>query len=339
MSKFCTYLFFAGFFFTASHAFCQLNKHAYQTAFNEQLNMLEGKAPLSFKRAVFITENAYYGNKLNYTDFCRKLAVIEGSLQSMIRYKGISGYRTAGNWAAFTYMTDTIAENGYKPYVYDFNDFVGAKNWPNMFVTKLMETHSGNCHSLPYLYKILCEDIGAKAYLALAPNHLYIKHQDEQGQWTNVELTNPGFPRDQWIIKEMAITVEAIKQNIYMNPLTAKQSVAMTMFDLASGYKARFGYDHFVLNTATTALRYFPKCVPLIQLKANCLLAMIQAERKKSKPDTALILSEIAAHKRILASVTGLGYKDMPVELYKEWVASVEKEKQKRGLTRSTKNQ
>ena len=204
-----------------------------------------------------------------------------------------------------------------------------------MFVTKLLKTHSGNCHSLPYLYKIICAEIGAKAYLALAPNHIYIKHQDETGQWTNVELTNPGFPRDQWIIKEMAITVEAIKRNIYMTPLTEKQSIAMAMFDLACGYKSYYGYDQFVLKTTNTALKYFPKCVPLIQLQANCILSMINAEKKKSKPDTSLILADIALHKRTLANVNALGYKDMPVELYKDWVQSVEAEKRKRGFIKT----
>ena len=101
-----------------------------------------------------------------------------------------------------------------------------------------MKTKSGNCHSLPSYYKILCEEIGGSAYLALAPNHLYIKHIDEKGQWTNLELTNAGFPRDQWIIKEMAISVEAIKNGIYMTPLTPKQTLAMTMFDLASAYQS-----------------------------------------------------------------------------------------------------
>jgi len=305
-------------------------RQAYQYAFAEQCRMLQGNQPICFKRAVFITENAYYGNTLNYADYCRKIGAIDDMLQAMIRNKGIGLFKTAGNWAAFTYITDTIPENNYRPYVYDFNDFVGAKNWPNMFVTKLMETHSGNCHSLPYLYKILCEDIGAKAYLALAPNHLYIKHPDEHGQWANVELTNPGFPRDQWIIKEMAITVEAIRKNIYMVPLTGKESVAMTMFDLANGYKALYGYDSFVLKVTNTALHYFPKCVPLAQMRANCLLTMIHNEQKKRKPDTATLAIDIRLHKQAQAAIASLGYKDMPVELYKDWVQSVEKEKQRR---------
>lgn len=316
-------------------AFSQSKKTSYAAAFNEQLQMLNGQKPISFKRAVFLTENAYYGNKLNYQSFCADIARIGGQLRSMIDQRGIAKYKTAGNWATFSYMTDTIASNGFKPYTYDFDDFLGAKDWSKQFVNKLLKTHSGNCHSLPFLYKILCEEIGTSAYLALAPNHVYIKHIDEKGQWTNVELTNPGFPRDQWIIKEMAISIEAIKKNIYMKPLTKKESVAFAMFDLASGYKALFGYDDFVLKVTTNALKYFPKCVPLMQYKANCIYFMMEKEKKKVHQDTALLLANIQEHKKLVANINGLGFKDMPIELYNDWVRSVEKEKQKRGFNKS----
>lgn len=317
----------------------QQSKQAYFDAYNEQLAILKGQRPLSFKRAVFVTENAYQHNSLNYQAYCTDLSNICAQLRSLIIAKGISKFKTAGNWATFTYMTDSIPANGFRPYTYDFDDFTGTKDWSKMFVTKLIKTHSGNCHSLPYLYKILCEEMGSKAYLALAPNHIYIKHQDEQGQWTNVELTNPSFPRDQWIIKEMAVSVEAIKKNIYMNPLTEKESVALNMFDLACGYHALYGYDKFVLKATTTALTYYPRCVPLIQLKANCLLTMIQNEKRKTRPDTTVLLADIAQHKHLMADINELGYKDMPKELYKDWVRSVEKEKQKRALIKTVNNQ
>src|SRR6267378_1235636 len=42
----------------------------YHEAFEEIKNMLEERQPLSFKRAVFISENAYLGNKLDYKNFC-----------------------------------------------------------------------------------------------------------------------------------------------------------------------------------------------------------------------------------------------------------------------------
>lgn len=324
--------------FVCIHVYGQPEKLAYKKAFQEQQAMLSGQQPINFKRSVFVTENAFYGGKLNYQAYCQDIDNISVQLKTMIRQKGIGKYRTAGNWATFTFMTDTISANGFKPFTYDFDDFAGTKDWSKQFVTKLLKTHSGNCHSLPYLYKILCEEIGTKAYLALAPNHVYIKHQDEQGQWTNVELTNPSFPRDQWIIKEMAISVEAIKKNIYMTPLSQKETIAETMFDLACGYRALYGYDPFVLKVCNTALKYFPRDVATIQLKANCILSMYRSERKKAKPDTAALLADIAMHKEMMASITRLGYKDMPIELYKEWVQSVEKEKIKREIIKTVNN-
>jgi hypothetical protein len=275
---------------------------------------------------------------LNYQVFCQDISTIAAQLKAMIKARGIEKYKTAGNWASFSFMTDTIPANNFKPFTYDFDDFTGSKDWSKMFVTKLLKTHGGNCHSLPYLYKILCEEIGAKAYLALAPNHMYIKHQDEKGQWTNVELTNPSFPQDQWIIKEMYVTVEEIKHNIYMRPLNENETIANTMCDLAEGYKSKYGYDKFFLTIVNSALKYYPKSMRLIQHKANCLLATIREERKKAHPDTLLILADIALHKQTMKTINELGYKDMPVELYKEWVKSVEKEKEKRGLIKIESN-
>lgn len=309
------------------------NTKFYEQAFYEQLQMLKGQKPLDFKRSVFLSENAYYNGQLSYQKFCSDISTTGEQLKALIKQRGLDKFKTAGNWAVFTYMMDSLPINNYKPCTYDFDDFMGDKDFSKMFVTKLMKTKSGNCHSLPTYYKILCEEIGAKAYLALAPNHLYIKHVDEKGQWTNLELTNGGFPRDQWIIKEMAITVEAIKNGVYMTPLTEKESIAMTMFDLASAYKFQHGYDAFVLKVANTGLTYFPKCLPLLMTKANYYKTVGLAEIKKKNPNKDFLKSNYALYTKTLTKIDNLGYKDMPPELYAEWVKSVEKEKVKRGIT------
>jgi hypothetical protein len=49
-------------------------------------------------------------------------------------------------------------------------------------------------------------------------------------------LTNGTFPRDGWIISSLSITTGAIKSDTYMEPLTLKESVALTLLDLALGY-------------------------------------------------------------------------------------------------------
>lgn len=309
-------------------------KKFYQDAFTEQLQMLKGQKSINFKRAVFLTENAYYKGQLNYQTFCTTIFTTGQKLKELIKQRGLDKFKTSSNWAVFTYMTDSLPINNYKPYTYDFDDFMGDKDFTKMFVTKLMKTKSGNCHSMPTFYKILCEEIGGKASLALAPNHLYIKHIDEKGQWTNLELTNGGFPRDQWIIKEMAISVEAIKNGIYMTPLTQKESIALTMFDLANAYKFQNGYDTFFLKITNTALAYFPKCVPLLMNKGNYYRYVGENEKKKQNPNMELLKSNYAIYRKTIDKIDNLGYKDMPTEQYEEWVKSVEKEKTKRKLSK-----
>lgn len=309
------------------------HKRLYQKAFNEQHQMLKGEIPIDFKRAVFITENAYHKGTLNYETFKAEINQTGKKLKNLIKQRGLTGYKTAGNWAVFTYMTDSIRANNFTPYSYDFEDFSGKKDWTKMFTTKLMKTKNGNCHSLPYYYKILCKEIGASANLALAPNHIYIKHIDENGQWTNLELTNGGFPRDQWIIKQMAISVEAIKNEVYMKPLTEKESVAMTMFDLASSYEFQYEMDSLYLQMIDTALVYFPQCMSLLMCRINYYGNQLKLEQGKIKPDINYVNKVFASQEQAYEKIVQLGHKDMPFELYEQWVQSVENEKQKRTIT------
>ncbi len=96
---------------TSSH------KHIYKQAFEEQLQMLKGEKALDFKRAVFIAENAYHKGILNYQIFCDEITATGQKLKLLIKQRGLEKYRTAGNWAIFTYMTDTLPINNYQPYI------------------------------------------------------------------------------------------------------------------------------------------------------------------------------------------------------------------------------
>src|ERR1700741_1444027 len=46
----------------------------YKMAFDELNQMIMGQRPVSFKRAVFISENAYLGNQLSYDDFLKQVS-------------------------------------------------------------------------------------------------------------------------------------------------------------------------------------------------------------------------------------------------------------------------
>ncbi len=124
-------------------------KKIYQKAFSEISKMLKNETKIDFKKAVFLTESAYYQNTLNYEQFNSEITLITTKLTRLIQQRGLQNYKTSGNWAVFTYMTDSLPINDFKPYVYDFVDFMGEKDYSNMFVTKLMRTNFG-VYSIDY---------------------------------------------------------------------------------------------------------------------------------------------------------------------------------------------
>jgi hypothetical protein len=249
----------------ANNAFSQIktdslfhHKRCYHFAYDKIAGMLEGKEPMSFKQAIFLMENAYSNGSLSYEQYNDQITGIADKLRQLVRERHLEQYKTSGNWAAFTYMTDSIPQNGFRPYKYDFDNFLPDKDPTVSFVSKLLKTGKGNCNSLPELYKILTEEIGATAYLALAPMHCYIKHRDENGKWVNLEMTSGSFARDEWIMQESGVTVEQVKTGIYMNALSEKESLALVLKDLAANYQFQFGADDFDLSVSEKALKYFP---------------------------------------------------------------------------------
>lgn len=320
------------------------HKFLYQQAFQEQLRMLNGGDSVDFKRAVFITENAFHEGTLNYQNFVAKIDEIANRLQKFIVQNEMTSYKTAGQWATFIYMTEPDEINNNAPYLYDFEDYFGENDFTKMFVTKLLNAKSGNCHSLPYLYKILCDELEAEVNLAITPNHVYIKHISEKGKWINIELTNASFPKDKDIIKESELTDVALQNQIYTKPLSGKESIAMTLFDLSNGYEVQFGTDSFFLAMVDTALNYFPNCIPLLMNKANYYADRVIAEQQNGASNQKLVNEGSINQKSIDQQlpfkmqqnydvinrrILELGHQELSEKKYRKWLKWVEKEQKK----------
>jgi hypothetical protein len=198
--------------------------------------MLTSKNTINFKKAVFITENAYYENQMDekaFEDAIQIYTSICGGIMTSgnIVYSEKDVEKASAQCAVFVFMTDTIpiqTDEGiavHTPFAYNFDDFAGQKEWSNMFVSTLMETKKGNCHSLPFLYKMIMDELGQEAYLSLSPNHIYIKAQNKRAGWYNIELTCGDFPTDAWLMASGYIHTDAIRNGIYMDTLSLKQSV------------------------------------------------------------------------------------------------------------------
>ncbi len=301
----------------------------YKDAYYKILNMLEEKDSLCFKLAVFYTENAFYKDSLDYTKFQKHLDSVVKKLNYLIDSKNISSYKTAKQYAIWSYMCEPSILNDSITMQYDFNDFMGYNDWSTQFVTKLIKTKKGNCHSLPFYFKILSEEIGCESFLVSAPSHLYIKHLSEAGEWVNIELTNGGFSSDAWIISSMAITAEGIRNGIYMRPLSLKESVAFCLYDLAMGYKEKYGFDKNALEMCEKSLEYYPKNVMAIMFKADAIKEEINAIKRQPNTnnlDRIWLKERILSHEVLVRQIELLGHREMTEKEYEQWAKDMEEE-------------
>ncbi len=336
-----------------SESLAQLSSYEqrmYQNAFNEITSMIDGSTLYDFKRAVFLTENAWHNNTKNYDRFLQDLDYLI-SISRSVRSQDLLNYNESDIESVKTYaaifktITDTLSfiiSNQVfisKPYTYDFEDVFGTKDWSNMFVTKLLATKKGNCHSLPYLYKILAEELGETAHLALAPNHIYIKHYSKKTGWYNTELTSASFPIDAWLMASGYIHLDAIRNGVYMDTLSQKESLALTLVDLAKGYERKFGVldGSFILKAANKALEVDPNFINALLLKAETQKKLFENEmllRSIDNPNTLIEQSEeyrnlFLEMQSIYINIHQLGYRQMPEEMYLDWLATLQKERDK----------
>ncbi len=321
-------------------SFSQSVSPLYDSTCNALAEMLEGNQPANFKKAVFLVENSYLDGKMDYGEFCKVIEsyrlLAEMFLFSRdLLYEELDKYSIATYAAVFTIMKDTVPvlfKDDVKaytvPFTYDFEDISGDKDWSSMFVTKLLATHRGNCHSLPYLYKILCEEFGEKAYLAYAPNHIYIKQYSKKFGWYNTELTSGIFPIDAWLMASGYIHLNAIQNGIYMDTLSQQQSIGACLVDLAMGYEKRHGVGdgNFILSICEKVLEHHPTNINALLLLAETKLKLWKAETEVTKEQKQAEFLEIQS---LYARIHDLGYRKMPEQMYLEWLLSLKEERSK----------
>lgn len=313
----------------------------YDRTFYQLENIL--KSNQSFKEAVFIVENVYFNDSLSKDDFYSQISSAANVVKRWSEANPLKGYRFKDsinllfNYSLYHFLKDTTKVYTHlgvgiinTPYIYDFNDFFGHDNWSNMFVSKLLATHKGNCHSLPYLYKILADELGATCWLSLAPNHMYIKNRCKKIGWYNTELTSGQFPIDAWITTSGYIPVKAVQSGIYMDTLSNQQAIALCVLDLAKGYEFQTSnyYDGFIIKCCDLVLQYHPVNVQALLLKAETLKRIYQKEHQDKSPNQANTFNKM---EKLYTKLFDLGYREMPEKMYMQWLRSVTEQSNKYG--------
>ncbi|CAA7392468.1 hypothetical protein CHRY9393_03188 [Chryseobacterium fistulae] len=326
----------------------------YNDSFQTIDNMLEDKQKYSFKDAVFSVEEAYYQGKLDTVALNKEIEFLKRFAQSILKnrdleYKEADKEKVSKYSAVYSIMCrslpiaykDTVIQ--YKPFAYDFTDVFGHNDLPNLFVSKLLATKKGNCNSMPYLYKILAEELGVEANLALAPNHVYIKHQIKSIGWFNTELTSGIFPEDGWLMASGYIHLDAIKNGVFMKALNNKESLALCLFDLAQAYNRSFPGNNgeFVLKALNRAIEVYPHFAKALILRAETHKKQFEKQMHYQNLDPnnsanikiaqqdpkAKELMELM--KKEYGYIYDLGYRQMPEDMYLDWLVSLKTERNK----------
>jgi hypothetical protein len=106
----------------------------------------------------------------------------------------------------------------------------------------------------------LAEEVGADSYIARAPMHYYIKHQDDKGKWWNLELTSASYSRTSFIVESFRISDEAIRSGLYMKPLNKTEELVLCVEDLINDYLYKYNSinDGYVSKLVKLGLQYNP---------------------------------------------------------------------------------
>lgn len=222
--------------------------------------MLTDDLPLDFAGAIFAVENCMYDGQLDHTAYITEINRIAEGVKQMVSFGSISAPSRdmALNYAIFLFYTQPCPLNNNHPYEYDQSSLLSDAGFTGGMVTNLLKTGKGTCRSLPYLYKIIADKVGAKAYIANAPLHSYIRQQDFEGKWWNFETTTGSFSRSSYIMESFHINENAIKSGLYMTNLTAKETIVQCLYDLLCIYERKTGFysNDFVRKCYTLGLKY-----------------------------------------------------------------------------------
>ncbi len=320
-------------------------KGNYFKAFNE-LNTMLDKGTLDLKRAVFLVEHAY-DTTLTYERFKNQISKLVEIIALKMKQDRVSPNDNMGKiMTLFKFMADTITVQHPAtekrittyPKTYDFADFYGAQDYSKMFVTKVIRTGTGQCHSLPLLFLILAQEVGAKAYLSTSPEHSYVKFVDDMGNLQNIELTNGMFTTDQFILQSGYVKASAIKNKIYMDTLGLRKVVLDQLNDLSNSYARQFGYDDFAIKCGERILNEHPNNIRgYMQLGNyyNMLAIKIQNEYKMKGWGQREFEQDSEARRifstamKLNETIDNLGFAEMPPDVYANWLNMLKNEDMK----------
>lgn len=321
----------------------------YLSAKQELEDMLNGRKSLSYERAIYTIENAFYDNRIHYASFKKMIdenaAFIKKMADGYMNLKAeempsnnfwdkLRQYNNDGkgyheklvkNWAIFSFMTDSllVLKSGTNIYAYEqeplgysAQDPLGTNDWTNTQVTKLFFKQTGNCFALASLFKIYAERLNTDANICTAPGHVYITHKDDDGRQFNIEVAGRVFPGIGTLATLTHTTQDALVNDISLRELNTRQSVALCLVYLAKGYEYKNQLkddDGFMMACANSALSFDSLSLNAMLLKAEIL----ERQAMRSGKSVAQLQGDKAfrEYEGLVTHLYKLGYREMPLKM------------------------
>jgi|GEM_PF-5814413 len=324
-------------------------REAFYNAKKELSGILTGELPINYERAIFVMENAYWGNKIDYDAYEQRLdehtmniiqiiqanrdtnRIFKSDLRETAEQKRHQYEQLLVNWAIYQYMTDTtvfiVNEDTlefHEPLRYTRQDPMGVNQWEHTQVLGLLDDRNsqGNCFALTSLFYIFSNRLNGEARINTAPGHIYISHQDDEDRTYNIDLPSQSFPGIGSIMTFTYTSNEALQNGISLRPLDKRQAIGLCLVYLAKGWQQRFGTDgkSFMLDCANLCLRYDSLNMNALLLKMQILEDFILTSGKgfpSLRQDTVF-----QQYEALIARLYNFGYREMPIDM-KNLVVSI----------------
>jgi tetratricopeptide (TPR) repeat protein len=181
-----------------------------------------------------------------------------------------------------SYLYDEGPWNNRRPFRFDLEGDPLGHKVSGKLLTHYLATRKGNCVSMPTLFVLLAQKLGLEATFAASPAHYFVKYRDEIGRWYNLETTSGGYPRrDESYQRDTPMTPQALRNGIYMRPLSKKESVAAVMADVLLDHYKDAGRPEKVIAIADLALEHYPNDINAMLDKGYAYYLLIRDFQKK----------------------------------------------------------
>jgi len=308
-----------------------VEEQLYVSAAKEIVAMLIGKEKVNIKKTVWLAENPYLRGQESYEQFSAQLKSLISFCKTYAQEQHLDWKKHDHRVKALVHLfSKTIMlKNGtiHQPFKYDFEDPYGKHSYKPLMVSKLLKTQTGQCHSMPLLFKILAEEINIKAYVALSPAHSYVKLFLKEGRQAVFETTNGYLTSENWLLSTNVVPFTAMRSGVYLDTLSEKETLVHCLTHLANAYESEFGYKRLVYDIAEIGVTFAPKYPPAWALFSNYVTyTTMEALAELNYPTLEEIDQYPALKKRlqltyqIYADMDKMGYKDLKEATYREWL-------------------